>query len=158
MEEAVHEAGSSSRIAALVVKSGCSKCTDILQRHLLASVSDLHLGPEDRTPELCQKTFKDRQVLADILAGMKPWIVRPSTHPVRGSRPAVTSTCSGTNKATQNAATASAPKLLEFFWKPDYMDFVFMLDATHFATRTGPCTRVHRTCSSAQRMCMARLK
>lgn len=74
IEAAVAEASIVPRIADLVAKSGCSKCTDILQRHLLHSVPYLHLGPEDRAPELCHKTLQDRRALADVLSGRVPWI------------------------------------------------------------------------------------
>lgn len=138
IEAAVAEAAIVPRISALVDKSGCGDCTDILQRHLLQSVPELHLGPEDRTQKLCQKTLKDRQALADVLAGRVPWIVRPSTVPVRSSRTApITSTTQAT-PAMEKAASDTAERLLEFYWQPEFMDFVFMLDATHFSDKEGP--------------------
>lgn len=137
IDQALAKPEEAPRICALVDKSRCKDSPDLLHHHLLANVPELHYGPEDRAPELCDGTLKARQQLADVLAGRVPWIVRPAR-----SSDSVPITCfNSTNAAKQaqeRAAAAANQRLVNVFWKPEFMDFVFMLDATHFTDQHGP--------------------
>lgn len=124
------------RVKALAAKSRLSPV--VLHDHVLASIPSLQYGPEDRAAQLCYHTLMGRRALADVLSGRVPWLVRPSKVPMRSSRGPITATSTKATTAMQEGAAAPQQNLLEFFWKPEYMDFVFMLDATSFSDKEGP--------------------
>ena len=128
------------RVHELKIKSGVGYA--LLHQELMIKFPDLQYAPEDRAVKLCPSTLKARRKLADVFAGRVPWLLLPREgDPLHRTRLGHHTLQQRENPGSQAPHQDDNTAYHEVYWDPEWMQFVFMMDATTFDNHVGEMTR-----------------